>query len=117
MINKSLQKTIDQTFLQLLVDLKDKKEITVFLKGLMGEKEYNELVKKLAVIYWLRKNRPTDIIKNNLDVNDKYIDSIKPLINKPGIKLAIKYMEAEEFANVWAEKIKKFQVQDIKIKK
>lgn len=107
-INSSLQKTINQTFLQLLEDLKDKKEIETFFKDFLVEKEYQELVKKLAIIYWLRKKRPKDVIQNNLGVNLTYINSAEKLMDKKGIKLAIKYMEAEEFANVWSEKIKKF---------
>lgn len=108
MINKSLQKTINQTFLQLLMDLKDKKEIEDLFRDLMGEEEYQDLVKKLAIVYWLRKKRPIDVIKNNLGVSDKEIKEVDKLMTKGGIKLAIKYMEAEEFANTWVKKIRKF---------
>lgn len=107
-INSSLQKTINRTFLQLLEDLKDKKEIEEFFKDLLGEDEYINIVKKLAVVYWLRKKRPIDIIQNNLGVSKKFISDVAKRMDKDGVKLAIKYMEAEEFANVWVEKIKKF---------
>jgi uncharacterized protein YerC len=106
-MNKSLQKTIKDSFLQLLEDLKTKDNIDKFLKDFLSEKEYDEFVKRLAVIYWLRKKRPTNVIKNNLGVTSKYINSIKETLELPGAKLAIKYMEAEEFANVWSQKIKK----------
>lgn len=106
-MNLSLQKTIKQTFLRLLEDLKDKKEADVFFKDLM-EEDYEKFIKKLAVVYWLRKKRSNDIIKTNLGVTDKYIANVKKIMEKPGIKLAIKYMEAEEWANVWSEKIKNF---------
>ena len=115
-MNKSLQKTINQTFLQLIEDLKDKKDppagragIEEFFRDLMGDNEYEDLVKKLAVIYWLRKRRPMDIIQNNLGVDEKYINGVKPLMDKKGIKLAINYMEAEEFANTWSDKINKIK--------
>lgn len=106
-MNPNLEKTLNRTFLQLLEDLKNKKEIEIFLSDLAGKKQYDDLVKKIAVAYWIKKNRPTDVIKNNLDVTDHYIDSIKKIIDKPGIKLAIKYLEAEEFANQWTGRIKK----------
>lgn len=109
MINKSLQKTLNQTFLQLVEDLKNKKEIEDLFRDLLGEKEYESVVKKLAVVYWLRKKRTKDVIKNNLGVTSKEIAEGQKLMDKKGIKLAIKYMEAEEFANVWAEKIKKLR--------
>jgi uncharacterized protein YerC len=107
-MNASLQKTISRTFLQLIEDLKDKEEIQTLFQDLMGEKEYEDLVKKLAIVYWLRKARPVDIIRNNLDVSAKEIKEVEKIMDKKGIKLAIKYMEAEEFANVWSEKIKKY---------
>lgn len=105
-MNSSLQKTIKVTFLQLLEDLKDKKEIGTVLEAL-APNEYQEMIKRLAVVYWLRKKRPIDVIKNNLDVSITYIQDIKKIMDSGGIKTAIKYMEAEEFANVWVEKIKK----------
>jgi uncharacterized protein YerC len=92
-----------------LEDLKNKKEIESFFRDLMGNNEYESLVKKLAVVYWLRKKRPEDVICENLKVSSTEIDSAKKLMDKNGIKLAIKYMEAEEFANVWVERIKKFK--------
>lgn len=108
-MNPSLQKSINQTFLQLVEDLKSQNEIEVVFKDLLGEDEYNNLVKKLAVVYWLRKKRPLDVIQNNLVVNKKLISEVASKMDKDGIKLAIKYMEAEEFANTWLERIKKFK--------
>ena len=78
-------------------------------RDLMGEKEYGEIVKKLAIVYWLRKKRDVDIIRENLKVSSVEISSAEKIMDKKGIKLAIKYMEAEEFANQWVEKIKKFK--------
>lgn len=106
-MNHSLRDTINNTFLQTVEDLKDKKSFESFFKDLLGEADYEKLIKKLAVIYWIRKKRPADIIKNNLQVSEKDIKVAEDLMDKKGIKLAIKYMEAEEFANVWSEKIKK----------
>ena len=108
-MNPSLEKTINHTFLQLLEDLKNKKEMEEVFRDLMGEKEYGEIVKKLAIVYWLRKKRDVDIIRENLKVSSVEISSAEKIMDKKGIKLAIKYMEAEEFANQWVEKIKKFK--------
>ncbi len=108
-MNISVAKTIKDAFLQLLKDLNNKEDLDKFFKDFLEADEYQELIKRLAVIYWLRKNRPIDVIKNNLGVTDKYIDSIKKKITTPGVKLATKYMEAEEFANVWSEKINKYK--------
>ena len=65
------------------------------------------VIKRLAIAYWLKKGRNNENIKNNIGVNDKEIEEIKLKIHKKGYKLAVKLMEAEEWANVWSEKIKK----------
>jgi hypothetical protein len=44
----------------------------------------------------------------NLKVSSATIASVQEFLEKPGFKLALKKMEAEEWANIWAEKIKKF---------
>ena len=103
-MNLTLKKEIENTFIQTIKDVSDLK---IVLNDLIGQENYEKLVKKLAIVYWLRKKRPKDVIKNNLEVTDKEIKETEKLMDKKGIKLAIKYMEAEEFANVWSEKIKK----------
>lgn len=106
-MNSVLKKEISNTFLQTIKDLRNELEFENFLNDILGEKGYEDLVKRLAIVYWLRKKRPKDIIKNNLEVTEKEIVEAEKLMDKKGIKLAIKYMEAEEFANVWSERIKK----------
>mgnify|MGYP001580837893 CR=1 FL=1 len=55
-----------------------------------------------------RKKRDEENIAENLKVTKKEITEAIKLMEKDGIKAAIKNLEAEEWANVWAEKIKKF---------
>lgn len=107
-MNLILKREIEKTFLQTVRELRTEIEIARFLCDLMGQTEFDELVKKLAIVYWLRKKRSGEVIKNNLDATNKEIAEVEKLMDKKGIKLAIKYLEAEEFANTWSEKIKKF---------
>jgi uncharacterized protein YerC len=93
----------------MIADLEDKKEIEIFLKDFFNEKELEIYVKRISIAYWLKKGRDTENIKRNLLVTQKEIDEAKKSLNKPGIKLALKKIEAEEWANVWVEKIKKFR--------
>lgn len=106
-MNPTLKKTITQTFTQLLADLKTEKEIETFLKDFFSEKEYETYIKRLAIAYWLKKGRDKDNIQNNLEATEKEILEIEDKLALPGMKLALKYLEAEEWANVWAERIKK----------
>lgn len=105
-MNPTLQKTITKTFIQLLSDLKTKKEIETFLRDFFNEKEFEIYTKRLAIAYWLKKGRSHENIRQNLNATSTEITQIEKKLSSPGIKLALKYLEAEEWANVWAEKIK-----------
>lgn len=106
-VNITLQKQIEETFFQTLEDIKTKDNLRTFFKDFLSEEDFEKLVKKLAIAYWIKKGRDEENIKNNLDVKTSEINEVKKVMDTKGVKLAIKYMEAEEFANVWARRIKK----------
>ena len=103
----SLQKQIRKTFFQTLEDLKTKDNFEMFLNDFLSEKELEVFTNRLATAYWLKKGRTTKNIKTNLKASLTEIKTVKEKLNTKGYKLAIKLMEAEEWANVWSEKIKK----------
>lgn len=105
-INEILKKQLNRTFAKLIVDLKKEEDIQTFLKDFFNDSELETFVKRLGVFYWLKKGRSYNNIKENLKVSSATIATAQDSINKPGIKLALKFMEAEEWANQWAEKIK-----------
>lgn len=107
-LNPILDKQIRQTFFQLIADLKDPKEAETFFEDFLRDEELDRHVKRLAIAYWLRKGRTEENIITNLKVSKKEVSDTRNRLESKGFKLAIKYLEAEEFANVWAEKIKKF---------
>lgn len=107
-INTILKSQTIQTLAQLVVDIKDPKEALIFLKDFFNESELETFAKRLGVAYWLKKGRSYTNIKENLKVSSATIASIQDSQDKPGIKLALKKVEAEEWANQWADKIKKF---------
>lgn len=106
-LNNTLRKEIIRSFIQTLDDLKDYKEKETFLNSFFNSIELETYAKRLAVFYWLKKKRSYQNIKNNLKVSSATIANLEKDINSTGIKLALKKMEAEEWANVWSEKIKK----------
>lgn len=103
----SLQKEVRKSFFQTLEDLKTKDNFEIFLKDFLSEKELEVFTNRLATAYWLKKGRSIENIKTNLKVTLKEIKEVEIKLNTKGYKLAIKLMEAEEWANVWSEKIKK----------
>ena len=107
-LNPSLKNQIEKTFEQTLIDLKDNKELRAFLEDFLTDSEREAFAKRLAVAYWLKKGRSYNNIKNNLKVSSATIATIQSMIESEGIQLALKKIEAEEWANQWTEKIKKY---------
>lgn len=107
-LNISLEKQISETFIQMITDLRDLGEAKTFLKDFFNETEYETYVKRIAIAYWLKKGRSYNNIKENLKVSSATIAAVQSVIDKPGFRLALKKIEAEEWANQWSEKIKKF---------
>jgi uncharacterized protein YerC len=107
-INKILEKRLRKTFVQLISDLKNPKQIDLFFKDFLTSTEYKTLTKRIAVAYWLKKGRNIANIKNNLKVSAATITSIRTLLKKEGIKIALKKIEADEWAEDWSKKINKF---------
>lgn len=107
-INTTLKKEIIKTFAQVVADIKNPEEAKTFLSDFFNEKELETYAKRLAVSYWLKKNRSYENIKTNLKVSSATIASIQNQLKTKGTEIAIKKIEAEEWANQWAKKIKKF---------
>jgi len=92
----------------MLQDLRNPKEIETFLTDFFDEKELEKYVKRISIAYWLKKGRDNENIKRNLLATPTEISEAKKFLKKDGVKLAIKKIEADEWANQWADKIKKF---------
>jgi uncharacterized protein YerC len=104
---QGLQKELKNTFFQTLEDLKTKRDLNIFFNDLLTSEELNLLTKRLAIAYWLHKKRDYKNIKTNLKVTLKEIKEVEEKLNTNGYKLALKYMEAEEWSNKWTENFKK----------
>lgn len=107
-LHPSLKNQITKTLGQVVVDLKDIDEAYTFLQDFFNESELETFAKRLSIAYWLKKGRSYTNIKQNLKVSSATIASVQNLLDKTGVALALKKLEAEEWANVWAEKIRKF---------
>jgi len=106
-MNPSLKRQLVRTFSQLLTDLTKPSEAEVFLQDFFDEGELEKYVKRISIAYWIKKGRDDENIKRNLQASSKEISQARTLLKREGVKLALKKIEAEEWANQWAEKIKK----------
>ncbi|OGM26748.1 hypothetical protein A3D00_00505 [Candidatus Woesebacteria bacterium RIFCSPHIGHO2_02_FULL_38_9] len=107
-VNSVLEEELAKSFLQLISDLKSAEESEIFLRDFLTKSEFSALTKRLAVAYWLKKKRSYKNIKDNIKVSSATIADVQTKIKSSGYQLALKKIEAEEWANKWSEKIKRF---------
>ena len=108
-LNESIRKQLYETFAQAITDLKNKDETALFIKDFFTAAEQEAFTKRLAIAYWLKKKRTYKNIKDNLKVSSATVAATEKEMHKDGFQLILKKAEAEEWANVWAERIKKFK--------
>lgn len=107
-LNPSLKKQVKQILNQAFADINSPREIDKFLSSFMTDSEYETFAKRLAIAYWLKKGRSYANIKTNLKVSSATIASVQAMAEKPAFQKVMKMLEADEWANQWSEKIKKF---------
>lgn len=107
-VNPHLKKELFSTLHQTIADLKTREEVGLFLEAFLSPAEHETLVKRVAVAYWLDKGRGYNNIRDNLKVSSATIAAIRDAYqNQPGVKVALSKIRAEEWANVWSQRIKK----------
>jgi len=105
-VNSILERQVEKAWYQLVADIKNPEEAKLILGDLLSETEELAIIKRLAVGYWLTKKRSYENIKGNLKVSSATIASVQQEMKRPGWKLALKKMMAEEWATKWEEKLK-----------
>jgi uncharacterized protein YerC len=106
-ISKYLKDQIIKTFIQVISDFRDEEKTKKFLYDFLTESEIGNFSRRLAIAYWLKKGRSYTNIKNNLKASSATIAEVSVMMKRDGFEQAIKKMEAEEWASIWAERIKK----------
>ena len=106
-LNPHLKKQISNTLFQVIADLKKIEETEIFFTDFLNNTELETFSKRLAIAYFLKKGRSYSNIKQNLKVSSTTVAVVEKLMSTEGFKLALKKIEAEEWANQWTEKIKK----------
>lgn len=105
-VNQNLKRQIHRLLYQVVADLKNSAETQIFLNDFLSKEELEVVTRRLAVAYFINKGKSYGEIKNLLNVSSTTIASIAPQIEKrPGYQLALKKIQAEEWAQNWANKI------------
>ncbi|OGM73965.1 hypothetical protein A2382_04810 [Candidatus Woesebacteria bacterium RIFOXYB1_FULL_38_16] len=107
-LNPSLKKQINITLSQTICDLNSTQEASEFLSDFFTPSELETFAKRLAIGYWLQKGRSYSNIKDNLKVSSATIATVQNMLNLKGFQLALKKANADEWAQKWSEKIKKY---------
>lgn len=105
-VNPNLEKQILAMWYQLIADVKSVEEAQKVMDALLSETELTAITKRLAVGYWLTKKRSYENIKENIKVSSATIAAIGQELKKPGWKLALQKVMAEEWAAQMESKIK-----------
>jgi len=108
-VNKLIEKRIFKALYQVLADLKKPEAVKMFLDDVLSKTERTVLAKRLGIAWYLNKNKSYDVIRQDLKVSSATIATVQQGLEKSGegIKLALKTIEADEWAGEMAEKVKK----------
>lgn len=106
-VNRSVEKKIFRSFCQALADIKGPKAIALFFKDILSPTERAVLAKRLAIAWYLKQNKSYSVIKTELKVSSATVATMQELMakNPEGINLALKTIEADEWAGALADKI------------
>ena len=106
-ITKQIEKKIFKSLYQVLADIKQPEAVARFFSDILSSTERMVLAKRLAIAYYLKRNKSYDVIRNDLKVSSATIATVQNWIEKgnPGLETALKNIEADEWAGELADKI------------
>ncbi|OGV89929.1 hypothetical protein A2Z41_00655 [Microgenomates group bacterium RBG_19FT_COMBO_39_10] len=105
-IDPAVKKQTYNLLYKVIADIKNPDEAKEFLGSFLGESEQAIIARRLGIAYLLSKGKTYSFIKNNLTVSSTTVATIAKQINKgKGFKVALGKIQADEWAEKWAEKI------------
>ncbi len=105
-LNPDIKKQIYWLLFQVIADLKDPQEVRLFLEEILSEVELEMLAKRLAIAHYLDRGRSYEEIKTSILTSSTTVASIATQVrNGQGLKIALKKIRAEQWADKWSQKI------------
>jgi uncharacterized protein YerC len=105
-INPQVKKQVYDMLHRVIADLKSPAEVKDFLDSFLGENEQEVISRRLSVAYLLNKGKTYSYIKNSLKISSTTVAAVARDIKKSkGFKIALQKIQADEWADRWAQKI------------
>lgn len=106
-VSKKVERKIYGSLYQVLADMRRADQVERFFEDVLSETEKTVLAKRLGIAMYLSKGKSYDKIRNDLQVSSATIATVQKWLEQrgEGLKLAIKAIEADEWADEWTEKI------------
>lgn len=106
-ISGKLEKKIFKSLYQVLADIKTPQAMERFFGDMLSGTERTVLAKRLAIAVYLQKNKSYDVIREELKVSSATIATVQGWLEQgnEGLNLALKNIEADEWAGDLADKI------------
>lgn len=106
-VSRRLKQKIYQSLYQVLADLKRPEAVEKLFNDIFSETERVAVTKRLAIAWYLKQNKSYETIKRELKVSSATIATIQNLMekNNEGISLALRSIEADQWAETLADKI------------
>ncbi len=106
-VSYRIEKKIFRSLFQVLSDLKKPSDVEKFLSDVLSETERTVLAKRLGIAYYLNKNKSYEAIRQDLKVSSATIANVQKWMEEggEGLALALKAIEADEWAGEMADKI------------
>lgn len=106
-VNPRLKKQIDNLFCQVMADIRHPEEAREFLKSFLSKSALDIAVRRLGIAYYLNRGRTYANIKTNLVVSSATVSAMAEQMKTQGVQIALKIINANEWATKWAGKIGK----------
>lgn len=109
-LNKTVEREMFSIFYQTMADLKGLSEAKTFVNDFLTKMERTALAKRLMTALYLEKGKSYEFIKKNLKVSSATIANVDKMMDKngEGFSLALRKIEAEQWASQTAKKITSF---------
>jgi len=104
-LNKKTDLKIQQTFLQLLADLRSFQETKQFFQAFFTPAEQSIFAKRLAIAVHLKQGQSYQQIKDSLKVSSATISKTRDSLGSLGFALIFKKIIADQWASHWAKKL------------
>jgi TrpR-related protein YerC/YecD len=97
-INPRISQEIENHFILVLTDLKNKDEAASFFHDFLTPSEQVVLMKRLAIAVLLHTGKSYEVIKDQLKVSSATISFVSEQLKKPGFKAALQKIKEDEWA-------------------